>query len=343
MRRQRTAVHKAQEVRQRLLELRRVSKHGVGDTGQADDLRRQTAVGVHKGLEPLRDLTVFQHHRTDLRDGLPVHFQSGGLDVKADEFVIQAAVLGAVDYHPVVNIVDKIALHAVKDFYFIPRGMPGVWEGLGHAVVRDGDGGMTPADGLLDDLLGVRQCVHIAHLRVEMQLHTLHRGGVLPLLMLNDIDVVGIKLDVLAVPGRLHLALDAQPHTGLDGALQALGLLGGQILLDSDRVGVVRHVKAQPPHTGPPGLPALKGEHLAADRGGAHFQIQFLHGTGSGLDGVAHQHLPHRGLAALGGGRRRLHGRGPDRLRSLAGHIDVHTGETVHRPDGILYALKVLL
>ena len=33
VRRQRTTVHKAQEVRQRLLELRRVSKHGVGDTG----------------------------------------------------------------------------------------------------------------------------------------------------------------------------------------------------------------------------------------------------------------------------------------------------------------------
>ena len=72
------------------------------------------------------------------------------------------------DGNAVVHIVDKIPLHAVEDLDLVPGGMPGVREGLGYAVIRDGNGGMAPADGLLDDLLRVRQGVHIAHFRVEM-------------------------------------------------------------------------------------------------------------------------------------------------------------------------------
>ena len=145
-------------------------------------------------------------------------------------------------------------------------------------MVRDGDGGMSPPDGLLDHLFRVRQGIHIAHLRVEVQLHTLLRGGILPLSVLRQLDVVGVQLDVLPVPGGLHLALDAQPHAGLDGALQSLSLLLRQVLLNGDGVGIVRHVEAQPPHTGPPGLPALEGEHLPRHGGIPHLQVQDLHG-----------------------------------------------------------------
>ena len=148
---------------------------------------------------------------------------------------------------------------------------------------------MAPADGLLDDLLRVRQGVHIAHFRVEMQLHTLHRGGILPFLVLDDVDVVGIELNVLAVPGRLHLALNAQPHTGIDLPVQPLGFLFRQVFMDGHGAGVVRHLHMEPPHTGPPGLHTFHGEHLAAYRGIAHFQIQRLHFHGLDLDGIAHQ------------------------------------------------------
>ena len=75
------AVHKVQKGRQGLLQLRSVLEHLIGDAGEADDLRRQLALGVDEGLEPVGDLAVFQHHRTDLRDGLPVHLQAGGLNI----------------------------------------------------------------------------------------------------------------------------------------------------------------------------------------------------------------------------------------------------------------------
>ena len=52
-------------------------------------------------------------------------------------------------------------------------GVPRIREGLGHAVIRNGNGGMAPTNRLLDGLLGIRQGIHIAHLRVEVQLHTL--------------------------------------------------------------------------------------------------------------------------------------------------------------------------
>ena len=192
----------------------------------------------------------------------------------------------------VIHVVDEVSLHAVEDLDLVPGGMPGVREGLGHAVVGDGNGGMAPADGLLDDLLRVRQGVHIAHFRVEMQLHALHRGGILPFLVLDNVDVVGIELNVLAVPGRLHLALNAQPHAGVDLSVQTLGFLFRQVFVDGHGAGVVRHLHMEPPHTGPPGLHTFHGEHLAAYRGIAHFQIQRLHFHGLDLDGVAHQDRP---------------------------------------------------
>ncbi|CDC69074.1 unknown [Oscillibacter sp. CAG:155] len=291
MGRQRTPVHELQKVRQRLLELRRVLEHVVGDAGEADDLRRQAAVGVDKGLEPLADLSIAQHNGADLRDSLPVHLEAGGLDVKAHELPVQRAVQIAVDHHPVVDVVDEVPLHTVEELDLVPGGVPGVREGLGHAVVRDGDGRVAPADGGLHRLLGIRQGVHVAHLGVQVQLHPLLLCGVLPEGVVDDADVIGVELDVLSIPGGLHLALDHQPHARRDSALQLLGLLGGEVFLDGDRVGVIRHVKAHAPHAGPPGLPALKGKDLTGHGGIAHLQIQVPHGAGPGLDGLAHQDL----------------------------------------------------
>ena len=210
------------------------------------------------------------------------------------------------DSHPVIQVVDKVPFHAVEDLDLIPCCVPGVREGLGHAVVGDGDGGMAPADGRLDGVLGVRQGVHVAHLRVQMQLHALFRGGILPLGMVDHIDVVGVELDVLAVPGGLHLPLNAQPHARLDGGAVLLRLFGGKIFMDTDGVGIVRHVKVQPPHAGTAGLHALGGKDLARYGSGPHFQVQLPHGIGTALDGLAQQHLGYTApLFFLAGGRSR--------------------------------------
>ena len=347
--RQRPAVHELQKFRQGLLQLGSVLQHVVSDAGEADDLRRQPPVGVDEGLEPVGDLAVFQHHGADLRNGLPVHLEARGLDVEAHELPVQGAVLGTVDHNPVVDVVDEVSLHAVEDLDLVPGGVPGVREGLGHAVVRDGDGRVAPPDGLLDHLLRVRQGVHVAHLGVEVQLHPLFRGGILPLGVLRQLDVVGVQLNVLAVPGGLHLALDAQPHAGLDGALQLLGLLLRQVLLDGDGVGVIRHVEAQPPHAGAPGLPALEGKHLPRHGGIPHLQVQDLHGHRLDSDGAAHQDLAGGGLLPLAAGGRRRSGRrmAPRRRgvggRGLADDLHRHLLEAVDPHQQPLQLLQLRL
>ena len=106
--RQGPPVYKFQEIRQSLGGLGCVLEHLVGDAREADDLRRQPPSRVHEGLEPLGDLAVPQHHRADLRNGLPVHPEACSLDVEADDFPVQGNVLGAVDGDAVVHVVDEI-------------------------------------------------------------------------------------------------------------------------------------------------------------------------------------------------------------------------------------------
>ena len=287
--RQGAAAHKVQKGRQGLLGGGGTGKHGVGDAGEADDLRRQAAAGVHEGLEAVSDLAVLQHHGADLGDGLPVHLQAGGLNIEADDLVGKVLVLGAVDGDAVVQIVDEIALYAVENFNFALGGVPGVGEGLGHAVVGDGNGRVAPGDGLPDDGGGVGQGVHVGHLRVEVQLHPLLRGGVLPGLVGNLHDVEGAQLNVLAVAAELHIALDPKPHARGHGVLHGLGLLALHVLGDGDGIPVVRHVEGQPPDPGLAGLVALGGKDLALDHHGAHFGVQAVDGDGLALDLPAHE------------------------------------------------------
>ncbi len=159
--RQRTAVHEPEKALQRLLEGRSVLQHGVGNAGEADNFRRQPAVWIHKGLEPLRDLPVFQHHGANLRDGLLHHVQPRGLNVEADDLVFKRLIHGAVDGHAVVQIVHIVPLHAVEDLDLPLGGVPCVGERLHHAVVGDGNGRMPPGNGLLDNGGGIREGVHV--------------------------------------------------------------------------------------------------------------------------------------------------------------------------------------
>ena len=287
MGRQGAAGHKGQKGRQGLLGGGSTGKHGVGDAGEADDLRRQPALGVHKGLEGLNG------------DGLPVHLQAGGLDIEADDLVGEVLVLGTVDGDAVVQVIDKVALHAVEDLDLALGGVPGVREGLGHAVVGDGDGRVAPGDGLLDDGGGVRQGVHVGHLGVEVQLHPLLRGGVLPGLVGDLHDVEGAQLNVLAVAAQLHIALDPEPHPRGYGVLHGLGLLALHVLGDGDGIPVIRHVEGQTPDAGLAGLVALGGKDLALHHHGTHLGVQAVDGDGLSLDLPAHEDV---GLVLCGPG-----------------------------------------
>ena len=301
--RQRPAVHKLQECRQRLLQLRRVRQHGIGDAGQADDLRRQPPVGIHEGLEPLGDLAVLQHHGADLGDGLPRHLQARGLDVKAYDLIGEGLILRPVDGDTVVQIVDEIPLYAVEDLDLaLFAGIPCLGERLHRAVVRDGDGGVAPGRRLRHHLAHIGQGVHGAHLGMEMQLHTLLRGGILPALVPDTHDAEGLELDILSVEGQGQLALHPQPHPVADGVTQHLGVLRVHVLPHRYGPVLVGHVEVQAPLTGPPRLVALHAEHTSLHHRRAHFQAQLGDGNDAALDLLAVQQVA---AALSGGGRHR--------------------------------------
>ena len=246
------------------------------------------------------------------------------------------------DCHTVIQIVEKVALYTVQNLDLVPCRMPRVRKGLGHAVVGDGNRGMAPSDGGLDDRLGICESVHIAHFGMQVQLHALHRRGILPGLMLNHIDVIGVELNVLAVPGGFHLALNTHPHTGFNGTLQRPGLLGSEVFLHRHGVGVVRHVKAEPPHTGPPCLPALEKKDLSRHSGVGHFQIQIFYRTWLCFDEISHQHLTHRRFSPFFrlGSRPRC---GIFCLRRLTGDNCLHPGKAVDRLKCIFNGLDISL
>ena len=301
--RQRPAVHKFQKRRQGFLQRGSVGQHGVGDTGQADDLRRQTAVGIDKGLEGIRDLSVFQHHRADLRNGLGSDLQAGGLNVETDDLTVERLILIAVYGDAVIQVIDKIALHAVEDLD-LACVVPGVREGLHHAVIGDGDGGVTPCDRLLDDAGGVGQGIHIGHTGMQMQFHPLFRTGVLAPLVDGLGDILRPQLDILAVSGQLNGALYPQPHAGVDETGQRLGLFFVHVSAHGDAAGVVGHIEGQAPLSRPPGFTQFGGKDLALHYDDAHLGIQVHHGNGFALDGLAHQHLA---AGFFSGGLGRVH------------------------------------
>ena len=287
VRRQHPPVHELQKGRQRLLQGRRIRQHGVGDARQPDDLRRQPPAGVHEGLERLGDLSVLQHHRADLRDGLPRHLQARRLNVEAHDLVVKVLILRAVYGDPVVQIVDVVPLHAVQ-YLDLPLGcVPRLGERLHRAMVGNGDGRVSPCRRLLHHLAHVRQGVHAAHLGMQMQLHPLLRRVVLPSGVGGLHDVHRPQHDVPAVVGQLHLALYAQPHAVADGAAQHLGLLLVHGLAYRHGAVLIGDIEIQRPHALAPRLIALRLEYAPLHNGIPHLDIQLPYG----------RDLPGKGLA----------------------------------------------
>ncbi len=292
MGRQGAAMDEVQEGGQRVLQRGRARQHGIGDAGEADVLRRKTALGIDKGLETVGDLAVFQHHRADLGDGLVGHVQTGGLDVEADDLVGEGLILRAVDGDAVVQVVDEVALHTVEELDLILGGIPGLGKRLHRAVVGDGDGRVSPRCRLLDHAAHIGEGVHGAHLGVEVELHALFRGVVLTAGVLGAQDVLRVQLQLTAIEGQLQPSLNAEVRAVRQGGGKLLGLLVPQGAADGDGAALVGDVEGQPPHAGAAGLEAFKFEDAALHDGRAHFQVQLGDGRGLALELLAQQHLP---------------------------------------------------
>ena len=189
------------------------------------------------------------------------------------------------DGNAVVDVVDVVALTAVEDLDVLirpgdlglARGLHRVGEGLGPAVVGDGDGAVAPAGRTLDGRAGIGQRVHGRHRGMQMQLHALFGVGIAALGRLDLLHGGRLQDHFVVVAVKAHLALHAQPHAGLHVVDDGLGLGGLHKLIDADGAGVVRHVEADDPRTALLELPVLHGEDLALDDHAEHIEIELVH------------------------------------------------------------------
>ena len=281
---QRAAVHKGQKGPQGLLLAGGPHQHVVGDAGELDDVGGQLPLGVHKGLEPLLHLPLLQDHRADLGDHILGPAQARGLQVKADDGPVQVLVLGAPDGEAVVYVVDIVSLGAQQDLQLVLAGAPGIGEGLGHTMVGDGDGGMTPGNGPLHRVLGVGEGVHQGHLGVQVELHPFFRGVVLLHGLLRRLNDQGLQDHVVVKPVQVQPAGDLQVHPRLDPLHNGESLVPGHELAHPDGAGVVGDVKADDPGTALFQLPVLHGEDVSLHGDHPHVQLQGIHGLGGLFD-----------------------------------------------------------
>ena len=199
------------------------------------------------------------------------------------------------DHHPVVHIVDVIGLHTEEHLDLLGRVL-GVGKGVGHAVIRDGDGRVSPGLRPLDHILvgangGVcleaHRCqgVHGGHIGMQMELHPLLRGVVHTHVLLRRHHGHRLQYHVAIEAVHVQPPLDQQAHPLFNSVHQDLTLVPGEKFIDPDGAGVVGDVKGG--HPGPPlfQLPVVHSEHIALHHHHAHIQLQFPDGDWGPLDG----------------------------------------------------------
>ena len=289
----------------------RVLHVAVPDAGELGYVRGNVPLRIYKGVEDLPDLPAGEDHRADLRHPVVQGVEAGRLNVKGHKLRVQGQLALADDGAVAVHVVYKIALQAVDDLdpVLFPR-LPHVREGLGHAVVRDGDGGHAPVGGPLDDGRRVRQRVQRRKAGMHVQLHPLFRGLVGPYVALALHDASGVQHHVVVILAVNDLALDH--HMVALGNLvdHRLVVLGAEEAGDADGVGPVRHVEAE--HRAAPLLEPAAGDghHVPLDGDLARFQRDGVHGHGPLPYGPAKEHISlgrragaaWRGMHRRGGG-----------------------------------------
>ena len=237
------------------------------------------------------------------------------------------------DHDAVIHIIYIISLTAVEDLDILLGArhlglacrLHGVGEGLGDAVVRDGDGPMAPGGGLLHRGGGIRQGIHVAHGGMQVQLHPLFPlRQVLPLGHGAGHHGIGLEDHVVFEPVLDELALD--PEHGADFHIfnNGRGFLCFQEPADPDGAGVVRHVEFHHKCVALGQLLVVNGEDLALHDDGAHIHGHFLHGNAAAPEG-----LPVEGSALLLG---RFGGGGL--LLCLHRRVGFH-GTLAHGGDGV--------
>ena len=200
---QNAAPRKLEKRFQRFLLTGGIGHHLVGDAGDLGDLGGDGLAGLDKGVKFLHHLAVAHDDAADLGHILHAGVQAGGLGVEHAKFPGQGLLLHTV--HAGDHIVHKVGLTAVDELEVrvflvdVIGRQHGFRVALTHAVVGDGNGRVPHAVGQPHDAAGVAEAVHAGQFGVQVQLHSLDRGAVLPLFALHEQHIVGVHDVVMLV------------------------------------------------------------------------------------------------------------------------------------------------
>ena len=192
-----TAFTELQKLRQDHVDLRGIHDILIPDTGKLFDLEGNGHIRIDKGGKTIHDLSTGYLYRTDLDNAVVDRGKSRGLDIEYHIILMQT--LSLIIRHYLFQIIHQIGFHTVNDleeillvrilvsgffplaFFRFPQVIPDmvcIGKTLYHAVIRDGNGPMSPFVGALYNVLGLGDTVHITHLCMTVQLHTLSGGGI---------------------------------------------------------------------------------------------------------------------------------------------------------------------
>ena len=301
--------HEGQEFRQDLFDFRCPKEHFLGDARELHNLPVQRPLRVHKGLEAVQLLAVFQKHRADFNDAVLAGGEACGLQVKSHKFLVKLHVLAAVDHDAVIYVIDVIPFTAIENFDILVGachlgfggGLHGIGEGLGHAVVCNGDGFVTPGGGGFDGVCRHRQGVHVGHGGVQVQLHPLFaRRRILPLGHGARHHGVGLENHLIFKAVLNQSALDAEDRPHFHIFQYGLCLVGVHKAADADGIGVVRNVKFDDPGVALFEFFVVHLEDLALYNDGTQVQAQVLHGYGISPEGLSVEGVLRLGFLWLG-------------------------------------------
>ena len=171
--------------------LGRVLHHGIGNAGQLHDILRDFALRIDHDAEGIHHLHSPHFHCANFRQTVVSGTESGGLHVEDDDLILQCAIPRLVDDKLAIQIVDHICLAAENHLeVLVLEPTPCVHrirKCLCDTVVGDGDRRMPPFVGTLHQLGTGRDSIHLRHIGMAMQLHTLYRCVVhLPLPLDHD-------------------------------------------------------------------------------------------------------------------------------------------------------------
>ena len=281
-------------------------EHGGVDARQLHHLFRDGAAGVDELGELPHFPAVFQTHGADLDDLVHVGVQARGLKIQHDKGgVFEGAAVAACD--DLRGVLDKVALAAGNELDVLAaHRAEGLREGLHHAVVGDGDGGMPPCGGLRNQRLGRGAGVHGTHLRVQMQFHALSRGVVLAHGLGNGHHIRDHQHHLALVVVVAVIAAGLDPEAVLEGGAQLFRLfLDAAILalaaaaeeeLAVDRALVVGHGEGDDLRLAVFCVAHFQRRHFALDGHAADVLGDLVHGGRLVVDDAAVSGLLRGGL-----------------------------------------------